>query len=214
MKHSTEIAKLLSAGKVIRATWDAGGDQTLCSVLIDGEYADQWDVLAESIVEKLSLPNASENYHKGEGEIQLNDEGEIVLHFDSREHTYGKEETETVALLVEDPENLRSYLHKCEIELNGRWELDGKVEGYLFIETLYGDEVKIDDSRTGFYTQIVESLLQKIIQESIPMNDAEQELSMIWLQGKLTKEPIVYFQVNKSYDQVLYHTKEQVVLLT
>jgi hypothetical protein len=53
MKHSTEIAKLLRAGKVIRATWDAGGDQTLCDVLIDGESVDKWDVLAERIIEKL-----------------------------------------------------------------------------------------------------------------------------------------------------------------
>lgn len=75
MVNTLEIVSAwLKQGKVIKADWDAGGDQTCCNISIDGEYTYQFeqinfcDLIGEWIVDRLNLPNIGEKYHKGAGE--------------------------------------------------------------------------------------------------------------------------------------------------
>ena len=74
-------------GLPILASWNAGGDQTPCSVQINGKYdvthenIDICNALRNKIIYRLSLPNAGETYHTGSGEIDINLSDEVFIKF-------------------------------------------------------------------------------------------------------------------------------------
>jgi len=210
--HRDEIVQMLKDTKVITAEWDAGGDSTLCSIKVDGVYAD-FDRVRYAIIDVLSLPNASENYDKGKGVISLNEQGEIVLTYSCRQHTYGDSFSETIPVAMEDPAGLRSFLHKAEVTINAHGsysEADNEIEARVNITTIHGDAVEVKKDKLVYYEDMARNLAMDKIKE--PHDHPGQELSSIYLSGMLTQDAVVYFQTERSYDQVEYHNNKTVVL--
>jgi hypothetical protein len=213
MNDKDRIVQMLKAGSSITATWDAGGDQTLCEVLINGKHRKESELLADKIIDALSLPNASEYYHKGAGTILLNEREEVVLQYSSREHTYGEDVVETVALPLADPAGLRSLLHKCEIEFSGRWETDSEMEVDVLLETVFGDPVQVEETQWQFYKEALAALIRQKRSDPDPSAAPDEELARVWLSGKLTADSLLYLRVEKMYDKAQYHRNARVVLL-
>lgn len=74
----------LRGGKSIRAEWDAGGDETIVSISVDGtklswnDPSSLW--LSDLIADELELPNAGEWFVQGGGTVRLNGEKLEIEH--------------------------------------------------------------------------------------------------------------------------------------
>ena len=98
-RRRNEIAELIRAhGGELIVDWNAGGDETLVSLRgrdvagvlrpLREDYERRGPLwkLREAIVDELELPNSGEQYHQGEGQVSLGPDGEVVLHFSSRDY--------------------------------------------------------------------------------------------------------------------------------
>lgn len=212
------IVALLKEGKDIKAKWDAGGDQTCCDVSIDGdngfkyEKVDLSDFLRERIIDVLNLPNASENYHKGEGNIFLNERGEVAMCFNSREHTYGDDFEEFIQWDMGDMAELKKSLHKVEVYFTGRIDWDDERWINSGINTIYGEPVILDDQQKQLCENRLNDLLDKY-EAQLGSVENGQELSGVHVNGVLGQDSMTSFRVDKTFEKTTYHKDEFVVLI-
>ncbi|WP_028981442.1 hypothetical protein [Sporocytophaga myxococcoides] len=219
IKNEREVlSTLLSDGKEIRATWDAGGDQTCCNVSIDGDYEFKYknwnlsDYLRERIIDVLNLPNASENYHKGEGVISLTEKGEIGMRFTSREHTYGDNIEEFIQWDMGDMPELKKNLHKVEVFFSGRVDWGDDRWMNSGVNTIYGEPIILNDQQKQVCEKKLNELLNKYEAQLGSVEDG-QELSGVHVDGILGPDPLTSFRVDKSFEKTIYHKDEFVVLI-
>ena len=90
MPLEAKVKAWLNDGKALTASWDAGGDEMLVDVLLDGTRLDWDDLLAvgEAIGWALNLPSAGEYFVKGAGTIFLED-GVVMIEHSSEESGWG-----------------------------------------------------------------------------------------------------------------------------
>ncbi len=81
------IILAIEAGKEITLQWDCGGDQSVITVLLDGEQMSYDNIFAEELelylVNKLNLPDVGDFSMKGVGKLLLEEE-EVFLEYESR----------------------------------------------------------------------------------------------------------------------------------
>lgn len=76
------VRRVYADNQQILVDWDAGGDETICNILIGGEYnyIEKLDrTLSELVIDKLFLPKDGDYYNKGQGRIDIGENGELVL---------------------------------------------------------------------------------------------------------------------------------------
>ncbi len=213
------IAAILKDGKEIKATWDAGGDSTCCNVSIDGDYDFRYkkmnlsDFLREKIIDVLKLPNASENYHKGEGIIFLDEKGDVAMRFSSREHTYGDDFEEFIQWDMGDMPELKKNLHKAEVFFSGRVDLEDERWLNSGVNTIYGEPVILSEQQKQLCENKLNELLNKYEAQLGSVKDG-QELSGVHVNGVLGLDSMTSFRIDKSFDAIIcYHKDEFVVLM-
>lgn len=142
------LRELQKNNKKLIVKWDAGGDETL--VNFPGEkimnYDDSLDKaltiyteLRSIIRKKLDLPNAGEDYDRGQGEIFLNERNQVILKFDSQRYYEVYVEAERK---LEDKYNLIQYLAENTIVFNIT-KTDFNIDFYLFYELRDYKEIAI-----------------------------------------------------------------------
>ncbi|MCR9143699.1 MAG: hypothetical protein NXI24_15735 [bacterium] len=137
----SELQKYLALGRgylrdghEIFAEWDAGGDETLVNVRIEGSYEVESDfrqALRYKIKDVLNLPNAGERYHEGRGRVLLEDDVRLVLRFDA-EDSYANEDRfyfddEQVRLVPYDSNDPR-LAQRVRLRSEGWHDPDGIAE--------------------------------------------------------------------------------------
>lgn len=184
----TEIIRLLSSGEPIPVDWNAGGDETLCSVKVGDSYNYKKDgvnigwELGDLIAQVLELPNAGEYFNNGHGRIEVNQNGQVVLHYSARAYYYDYEESDWVDgepaenvsstewIPVDDPFLLNQYLHRVNINFSVWMHVEGRntitydsYGGLIHTQIREGDElsVPIPKEAEAFYGEVIRKRLQK-----------------------------------------------------
>ena len=86
------VVAWLGEGKTLTAKWDAGGDETLVSLYVDGKQlsfnSEHFFAICDVIADQLELPNAGEWFVKGGGTIRR-EANQIVIDHESTGFGYG-----------------------------------------------------------------------------------------------------------------------------
>jgi|GEM_PF-2223670 len=225
-----EVIRLKMAGESIVAEWNAGGDDTCCNVKIKDIYnytKDGVNICWDLIAETLELPNAGEYYNKGHGEIDVNQEGQVVLRYSTRAYYYdGSDEEEENTdcsewIAVEDLFGLSQYLHRVKISFS-LWmtvEESGNI-GYetynqiIHLSIMEGDEIILPKEAESYYLNVIKNHLQKFEPEFAPKEEqvGSKTLQSMYISGTLEPSEI-RLQLHKSYEVIDFIAENEFVVL-
>ncbi|WP_299459372.1 hypothetical protein [uncultured Microscilla sp.] len=227
------LAHIQAQGKVLKATWNAGGDETLCKIYVEerGQEVDHdflwqdiqidWE-LSDLIAERLELPNAGEMYNYGEGEVTLNAEGEMVIVYNCKEYAYacyqhGQPEMSRTTVFT-DPFGLRQYTHRAKIMLLAEIDEAGQVETQLSIEVIEGDEPEVSAEALAHVKATLGTLIRQYVREgfppqgSYPAEHLNNKPGGISMEGQLTDSQEITFTLLKEYEHLALSKQAQQVL--
>lgn len=227
------LKELQSEGKEILTKWDAGGDETLVYLRLEGqnEVNEKLEEISEAlediIIDTLELPNAGEYFHNGDGKISLNDQGEIVLNYTSKELCYenytwedGKlvEEDNQIeshhlpAMQLDDPFDMAAELHRLEFMLEGEMDPEFNIQTSMNINTIQGDEFILSEEMKSFY----QSQIQAVLEEQIPgLKSEEKKITSLQIEGQLQPNHSVQFRITKNAIAILsIHNDKRILLIS
>lgn len=163
IKHETEqfFRRQLAQGNTITVHWDAGGDSTPVWV----EYAtppegnnDEFEKeLRYEIIDKLTLPNAGEEYHTGRGKL-VADESGLFLEFTAYEHEWMGARIPEVVTVVDDKYNLSSGKKTTYLSMFRQYEYltDTYITDVRLNRNGVIRENLLDEMQIDFYSKILE----------------------------------------------------------
>ncbi|MDJ1470392.1 hypothetical protein [Xanthocytophaga flava] len=237
----TEVIRLLSSGEPIPVDWNAGGDETLCNVKVGDSYNYKKDgvnigwELGDLIAQILELPNAGEYFNNGHGRIEIDQNGQIVLHYSARAYYYDYEESDWVDgepaenvsstewIPVDDPFHLNQYLHRVNINFSVWMHVEGRntitydsYGGLIHTQVREGDEmsVPIPKEAEAFYGEIIRKRLQKFEKDFEFSEEVAKSKSLhsIDVSGRL-EEGGVRLELQKSYVVIDFIADNESVVL-
>ncbi|WP_314004487.1 hypothetical protein [Xanthocytophaga flava] len=235
------IVEQLSAGKPIPVDWNAGGDETICNVQIGEAYDYKKDgvnigwELGDLIAQVLELPNAGEYFNNGKGHIEVDQKGQVVLHYSARAYYYDYEESDWVDgepaenvsstewIPVDDPFHLNQYLHRVNINFSVWMHVEGRntitydsYGGLIHTQVREGDEmsVPIPKEAEAFYGEIIRKRLQKFEKDFEFSEEVAESKSLhsIDVSGRL-EEGGVRLELQKSYVVIDFIADNESVVL-
>lgn len=207
------IVTLAKQGRKIVSTWDAGGDQTLCSVFVQNaqgkdELFPETDnkpgqVLVHKIIDELNLPNAGEHYHKGRGEVLLDANQHIVIRFTSKAHIENYDDTEEYQQDLDLPElaaNLLPYLNRLSLTIDCDLYNDQTIGGGARIEYMEGDEIALHHQTCYGYKKAIVALLEPY--RLLIMQGEGRQLGNVEVTGNMQPDGMVKLVIKKTYYDV------------
>lgn len=232
------VGEILNNDGKINCTWDAGGDETICWVSINEEKEIEWEglninlELADMVIGALNLPNAGELFHRGEGQISLNELGSVIITFDSKEYI---EDPENFSLLdiehasleedeisperkffhiaLEDHYQVKSYLHRIELHLWGEIDEAGRQQQNVKLEVIHGDELYLSSDTINYYKTQLKEILQDCLEKSEKQASNKNPRSL-FLRGKLDPDHQAHFILDYCYyEHLQFYQKERIILI-
>ena len=120
------LKKIMLEEKQLSVKWDTGGDQTIVNFEIDGKpnpYNNDmlYDDLRAFLIEKFELPNAGEYYNNGDGIIDLDEDGEVIIEYNEcayYEDSWSDVDTNNLEkeIQLEDKTNVSALLKEFELK--------------------------------------------------------------------------------------------------
>lgn len=245
MNYKEEIKNLLEKEGKVLVGWNAGGDQTpvYFYTIENGEkkYKDNeiYRELRWQIIEELSLPNASERYHKGQGKICLNEKRKVVLEFTSkeyeiddstdydwdewsneltvwseetsfREESLDKQQTKVLdRIYLEDKFDITSHLNRLEIKLLGEFNAELTSHTWVNITIIHGDKFELENQINVFYRGKIQKVLDTLMQKYL-----DKDFIGIYIEGILQSDHSVQFKlVENAYTILNIYNNKQIVLI-
>lgn len=169
------IAQLNQQGKKVMANWDAGGDSRFCHVYVqdaatnkdepfpDTGKLDLEDILANEIIFELNLPDATERYHKGGGEILIGGEEVFRIKINSLEYDGNNDHYEESIEYIDLPEvapQVASYAHKLQFEAYGHLSEEKEMEANINIVYIHGDNAEPVEHIAQSYQKALVKMLE------------------------------------------------------
>lgn len=226
------VTHLKRQGKTVKASWNAGGDETLCQVYIEEngqevEHDFMWQdlqidwELTDLIVERLNLPNNGDQYNYGGGEIDVTPQGDVMITYSSKEYAYACYSCEQPEVkknpVFPDPFGLRQYVHRAKISLIAEIDDCGEVQANVEIEVREGDEPTISVEAINFVKHTLSQLITQYAREDFPINDGAPVNDFgtygISMSGQLTEAAEVAFTLLEEYTHLRISNKVTEVLL-
>ncbi|MGD1841074.1 MAG: hypothetical protein ACFB0B_09280 [Thermonemataceae bacterium] len=237
------IRQTIDEGKVIVASWDAGGDQTLCNIRVDNVYNDFYvkdldigQALKDVIIDTLSLPNASEDQHVGDGQVGIDTKGAVTLTYNNAYYTpYSTDvdidmedyNAEEISIPYEDIHGFTQFIPRIRLSFSASYSVSHiiyaprPVSIRTNLRIIEGDQVAFDEEALTHLknwirekTQIYFEDLKGIPTDVTPFEKGnKQVLNFIDIHGVLTLESQLRFSVGKHYDFVTYTKNRTVVII-
>ncbi|MEM9980965.1 MAG: hypothetical protein AAF734_00620 [Bacteroidota bacterium] len=237
------IRQMIAEEKVIVASWDAGGDQTLCNIRVDNIYNDFYakdldvgQALNSAIIDTLSLPNASDDQHVGSGQIGLDPKGAVTLTYNNAYYTPYSTATqvhledyhaEEISISYEDVHGFTHFMPRLRLTFSVSYSVSNIIYApspasiHISIRIMEGDQVAFDDKALAHLkdwirekTHVYFEDLKGIPTDVTPFEGGNrQALNSIYIHGVLTPESQLHFSVGKHYDFVTYTKNKTVVII-
>lgn len=228
-----DAVKYLKANAhTIKASWNAGGDETLCQVYLEenGQEIEHdflwqdlqidWE-LTDLIVAALDLPNAGEMYNYGNGEITLTSQGDVIITFDAKEYVYaaydhGQPEAKITALLA-DPFALKQYTHRANIQLSTEMDEEAHIQTRIEIEVIEGDEILLAPEVIQSIEIQLQQLIKQYAQEGLPIVGVSHPPNIqtcgITMSGQFSADASIEFTLLREYEYLKISNQKKQVLL-
>jgi hypothetical protein len=236
------LSEIQRQGKNVTADWDAGDDQKICNVRIDDILMNKklehfCDALRELVEEALRLPHNSEDNHKGNGIIQLNEKQEIILTYDNTYQTWSEEDNQDALMVLpqkfpyEDLYKIAPPANRAEIQIIG-FSVN-KSDGYgvenvwkrnmltTNIRILEGDEFQLSQKESDHLKDAVFKIithdLQEIISEEF-LKEAEtgnhtRYILDFEVRAYLEPNAVFHFELNRFFEFTTITQNQTIVLI-
>lgn len=166
IKHETEqfFRNQLAQGNTITVHWDAGGDSTPVWVEYatkpEGDNEEFENELRYEVIDKLTLPNAGEDYHTGRGKLVADHSG-LFLEFTAYEHEWMGARIPEVVTIVDDPYNLSSgkKITYPSMFIQYEYLTDNTSIDVRLNRIGAARENLLDETQVAFYRNILENAL-------------------------------------------------------
>jgi len=187
------LEEYVGRGEQLLVCWNAGGDDTLiwCSrrrsdgelVKVEGVDSEVLERLCDDVIQTLSLPNAGDHYHVGQGRVSLDPQGAVILEVTSREYCMandydwleggdslsahrlcrwtdsGLSDALTgrgwIELPVEHHHSTESIFHRAEVRLIGELDANYHYTTHIEVVVVNGDEVSLTPEVHDHYEVLI-----------------------------------------------------------
>ncbi|NJL15455.1 MAG: hypothetical protein HC913_22235 [Microscillaceae bacterium] len=171
--------------------------------------------LSMRIIDELSLPNAGEHYHRGEGQLKALDDQKIVLLYNSHEYYYDSTK-DTFHFEGPDPLQIKEHLYRLAFEFWGEVNFNElqqtELRIHFSLQIHEGDEMPIGEADWQPYEAFFQVKMSKTYRKHFLNGLNQRSLADVYFEGNMRPDGTYEVRANRNYRIGTQHQNKEVVL--